>query len=49
VEAGAGFPALRQVVLDCTEARALAECYRQLLGLRYRPGRRFRPAHRLSG
>jgi catechol 2,3-dioxygenase-like lactoylglutathione lyase family enzyme len=33
-----GFPALRQVVLDCTDARALAEFYRQLLGLRYRPG-----------
>jgi catechol 2,3-dioxygenase-like lactoylglutathione lyase family enzyme len=33
-----GFPALRQVVLDCTNARALAEFYRQLLGLRYRPG-----------
>ena len=33
-----GFPTLRQVVLDCTDARALAEFYRQLLGLRYRPG-----------
>jgi catechol 2,3-dioxygenase-like lactoylglutathione lyase family enzyme len=32
------FPELRQVVLDCTGARALAEFYRQLLGLRYRPG-----------
>ncbi len=32
------FPALRQVVLDCTDARALAEFYRQLLGLRYRAG-----------
>lgn len=32
------FPELRQVVLDCTDARALAEFYRQLLGLRYRPG-----------
>lgn len=32
------FPVLRQVVLDCTNARALAEFYRQLLGLRYRPG-----------
>ena len=32
------FPALRQVVLDCTDARALAEFYRQLLGLQYRPG-----------
>jgi catechol 2,3-dioxygenase-like lactoylglutathione lyase family enzyme len=26
------------VVFDCTSARALAEFYRQLLGLRYRPG-----------
>lgn len=33
-----GFPTLGQVVLDCTDARALAEFYRQLLGLRYRPG-----------
>jgi len=33
-----GFPELRQVVLDATDARALAEFYRQLLGLRYRPG-----------
>ncbi|WP_129666023.1 VOC family protein [Phytoactinopolyspora endophytica] len=32
------FPELRQVVLDCTDARALAEFYRRLLGLRYRPG-----------
>jgi hypothetical protein len=32
------FPELRQVVLDCTDARALAEFYRQLLGYRYRPG-----------
>jgi len=31
-------PRLLQVVLDCTDARALAEFYRQLLGLRYRPG-----------
>jgi hypothetical protein len=31
-------PVLQQVVLDCTDARALAEFYRQLLGLRYRPG-----------
>ena len=30
-------PVLRQVVLDCTDARALAEFYRQLLGLVYRP------------
>jgi catechol 2,3-dioxygenase-like lactoylglutathione lyase family enzyme len=33
-----GFPQLRQVVLDTTNARGLAEFYRQLLGLRYRPG-----------
>ncbi len=32
------FPQLTQVVLDCTDARVLAEFYRQLLGLRYRPG-----------
>jgi catechol 2,3-dioxygenase-like lactoylglutathione lyase family enzyme len=31
-------PRLRQVVLDCVDARALAEFYRALLGLRYRPG-----------
>ena len=33
-----GFPELWQVVLDSTDARALAEFYRQLLGLAYRPG-----------
>jgi hypothetical protein len=33
-----GFPELRSVVLDCTDARALAEFYRQLLGLQYRAG-----------
>lgn len=33
-----GFPELRQVVLDAVDARALAEFYRELLGLRYRPG-----------
>ena len=32
------FPEFRQVVLDSTDARALAEFYRQLLGLAYRPG-----------
>jgi catechol-2,3-dioxygenase len=32
------FPLLRQVVLDTTDARALAEFYRELLGWRYRPG-----------
>jgi len=34
----AGVPALRQVVLDTTDARGLAEFYRQLLDLHYRPG-----------
>jgi catechol 2,3-dioxygenase-like lactoylglutathione lyase family enzyme len=34
----ASFPALRQVVLDTTDARQLAGFYRDLLGLRYRPG-----------
>lgn len=38
MDAERGFPVLRQTVLDCTNARALAEFYRQLLGLRYRPG-----------
>jgi hypothetical protein len=33
-----GFPQLRQVVLDTTDARGLAEFYRQLLGYEYRPG-----------
>jgi len=31
-------PTLRQIVLDTTDARALAEFYRQLLGFEYRPG-----------
>ncbi|WBB78718.1 VOC family protein [Micromonospora sp. WMMD882] len=31
-------PTLCQVVLDCTDARELAEFYRALLGLVYRPG-----------
>jgi len=31
-------PTLRQVVLDAVDARALAEFYRELLGLTYRPG-----------
>ncbi len=31
-------PVLAQVVLDTTDARALAEFYRELLGLQYRPG-----------
>ncbi|MGF0311695.1 VOC family protein [Rhodococcus sp. IEGM1428] len=29
---------VRQVVLDCTDARQLAEFYRQLLGFEYVPG-----------
>jgi len=33
-----GFPELRQVVLDTTDARGLAEFYRELLGYRYRSG-----------
>lgn len=31
-------PRIRQVVLDCPDPRALAEFYRQLFGLEYRPG-----------
>ncbi len=31
-------PTFRQVVLDCTDARSLAEFYREFLDLRYRPG-----------
>jgi hypothetical protein len=31
-------PRLRQVVLDTTDARTLAEFYRRLLGMSYRPG-----------
>jgi catechol 2,3-dioxygenase-like lactoylglutathione lyase family enzyme len=31
-------PRFRQVVLDCTDTRLLAEFYRRLLGLEYRPG-----------
>ena len=31
-------PTLLQTVLDCTDPRLLAEFYRQLLGLEYRPG-----------
>jgi hypothetical protein len=33
-----GFPELCQVVLDTTDPRELAEFYRQLLDLHYRPG-----------
>jgi catechol 2,3-dioxygenase-like lactoylglutathione lyase family enzyme len=32
------FPALRAVVVDATNARAVAEFYRELLGFVYRPG-----------
>ena len=32
------FPVIRQVVLDATDARGLAEFYRQMFGLEYRPG-----------
>ena len=38
MQAEQGIPRLRQVVLDCTDARGLAEFYRHLLGFRYRPG-----------
>ena len=31
-------PRIRQVVLDCPDARALAEFYRELFALRYRAG-----------
>jgi hypothetical protein len=34
----ADFPRYLQVVLDTTDARGLAEFYRQLLGFHYRPG-----------
>lgn len=44
MEAQRGFPTLLQVVLDCTDARALAEFYRRLLGLQYRPGHERPPA-----
>jgi catechol-2,3-dioxygenase len=32
------FPRVLHTVLDTTDARGLAEFYRELLGLRYRPG-----------
>ncbi len=32
------FPVIRQTVLDTTDPRRLAEFYRQLFGLQYRPG-----------
>ena len=34
----ATYPRVRQVVLDTEDARGLAEFYRQLFGLSYRPG-----------
>lgn len=33
-----GYPELRQVVLDTTDVRGLAEFYRELLGFEYRAG-----------
>jgi catechol-2,3-dioxygenase len=38
MESPLAYPLLRQVTLDTTDARALAEFYRQLLGFAYRPG-----------
>jgi catechol 2,3-dioxygenase-like lactoylglutathione lyase family enzyme len=38
MESATTTPRFRQVVLDCPDARTLAEFYRQLLGLQYRPG-----------
>ncbi len=38
------FPALGAVVLDATDARGLAEFYRQLLGFAYWPGYEMPPA-----
>ncbi len=32
------YPRVRQVVLDCTDPRGLAEFYRELLAMTYRPG-----------
>ncbi len=40
----AAYPALRQVVLDTRDARALAEFYRELLGYEYRYGDEAPPA-----
>ncbi len=36
--AESSYPQLLHIVLDCTDARLLAEFYRQFLGLVYRPG-----------
>jgi catechol 2,3-dioxygenase-like lactoylglutathione lyase family enzyme len=33
-----GFPVLMHTAIDATDVRGLAEFYRELLGLRYRPG-----------
>ncbi len=41
---GTAFPELRQAVLDATDARVLAEFYRQLLGYDYRTGDEVPPA-----
>ncbi|MEP6751443.1 MAG: VOC family protein [Candidatus Dormiibacterota bacterium] len=38
MDARQGFPRLVQTVLDCTDAREVAEFYRHLLGFQYRPG-----------
>jgi hypothetical protein len=38
MEGAQPFPLLSQVALDATNARALAEFYRRLLGWHYRPG-----------
>ena len=35
---GRGYPLFRQIVLDGTDVRKLAEFYRELLGWQYRPG-----------
>ncbi len=32
------YPTILQTVLDCADPRAVAEFYRQMFGLRYRPG-----------
>ena len=40
------YPQVRQVVLDTEDARRLAEFYRQLFGLRYRPGDELPPPGR---
>jgi hypothetical protein len=38
MDATRSFPQVRSVVLDTTDARQLAEFYRELLGYAYRPG-----------